>query len=67
MAREQGMSLTDPDGLLNQLTKSAIETALDEEMTEHLGFEKHDPAGDGSGSVRNGTRPRTVITDNAGP
>jgi transposase-like protein len=67
MAREQGLSLTGPDGLLKQLTKSVIETVLDLEMTEHLGFEKHDPAGDGSGNVRNGTRAKTVITDNAGP
>ncbi len=33
-AREQGLSLTGPDGLLNQLTKVVIETALDQEMTE---------------------------------
>src|ERR1700710_1029199 len=47
MAREQGLSLTGPDGLLKQLTKTVIETALSEEMTEHLGYEKHDPAGAG--------------------
>jgi putative transposase len=45
MAKEQGLSLTGPDGLLKQLTKTVIETALDEEMTEHLGYEKHDAAG----------------------
>ncbi len=46
-AREQGLSLTGPDGLLKQLTKTVLETALNEEMTEHLGHEKHgDPAGD---------------------
>ena len=44
-AREQGLSLTGPDGLLKQLTKTVLETALNEEMTEHLGYEKHDPAG----------------------
>ena len=44
-AREQGLSLTGPDGLLKQLTKTVIETALDQELTEHLGHEKHDPAG----------------------
>ncbi len=37
MAKEQGLSLTGPDGLLKQLTKTVIETALDEEITEHLG------------------------------
>jgi type III secretion system FlhB-like substrate exporter len=36
-AREQGVSLTGPDGLLKQLTKTVLETALDQEMTEHLG------------------------------
>jgi putative transposase len=46
-AREQGLSLTGPDGLLKQLTKTVLETALNEEMTEHLGYEKHDPAGPG--------------------
>ena len=35
-AREQGLSLTGPDGLLKQLTKAVLETALDQEMTEHL-------------------------------
>jgi hypothetical protein len=44
LAKEQGLSLTGPDGLLKQLTKTVLETALAEEMTEHLGYEKHDPA-----------------------
>lgn len=44
LARERGLSLTGPDGLLKQLTKTVIETALSEEMTEHLGYEKHDAA-----------------------
>ena len=39
-AREQGLSLTGPDGLLKQLTKTVLETALNEELTEHLGHEK---------------------------
>jgi hypothetical protein len=56
LAKEQGLSLTGPDGLLQQLTKTVIETALAEEMTEHLGYEKHDPAGAGNGNIRNGTR-----------
>ena len=37
LAMEQGLSLTGPDGLLKQLTKTVIEAALQEEMTEHLG------------------------------
>jgi len=44
-AREQGVSLTGPDGLLKQLTKTVLETALNQEMTEHLGHDKHGPAG----------------------
>jgi putative transposase len=37
-AREQGLSLTGPDGLLKQLTKTVLETALNQELTEHLGM-----------------------------
>jgi transposase-like protein len=48
-AREQGLSLTGPDGLLKQMTKTVVETALDEEITEHLGYEKHEPAGSPEG------------------
>jgi len=66
-AKEQGLSLTGPDGLLKQLTKTVIETALNEEMTEHLGYEKHDPAGAGAGNIRNGTRGKTVLTEHSGP
>jgi hypothetical protein len=43
-----------------------IETALNEEMTEHLGFEKHDPAGARTGNIRNGSRAKTVLTENTG-
>src|SRR6478672_7095925 len=65
-AREQGVSLTGPDGLLKQLTKTVLETALNEEMTEHLGYEKHDPDGAGTGNIRNGTRGKTVLTEGSG-
>jgi transposase-like protein len=65
-AREQGLSLTGPDGLLKQLTKVVIETALDQELTEHLGHEKNTPAGNESGNVRNGSRPKTVLTEGTG-
>jgi hypothetical protein len=41
-AREQGLSLTGPDGLLKQLPKLVLETALIQEMTEYLGHEKHE-------------------------
>ncbi len=36
-------------------------------MTEHLGYEKHDPAGAGTGNIRNGTRAKTVLTEHSGP
>ena len=60
-AKEQGIELVGPNGLLNQLTKNVLETALDAEMSEHLGYDKHDPAGRGSGNSRNGTRAKTVF------
>ena len=66
-AQEDGVALTGPDGLLKMLTKTVIEVALDEEMSSHLGYDKHAVEGRGSGNSRNGTRAKTVITDNAGP
>lgn len=67
LAQEQGLSLTGPDGLLKQLTTTVLETALNEEMTEHLGDEKHDPPETAAGNIRNGTRAKTVLTDTTGP
>ena len=66
LAKEQGLSLTGPDGLLKQLTKAVLETALNEEMTGHLGYAKHDPAGAGADNIRNGSRSKTVLTDATG-
>jgi putative transposase len=57
------VDLIGPNGLLNQLTKNVLETALDAEMAEHLGYDRHDPAGRGSGNSRNGTRTKTVLTE----
>src|SRR6476620_92635 len=65
-ARAHGVALTGPDGLLKALTRTVIETALDEEMSEHLGYDKGDPSGRNRGNSRNGKRSKTVITDNAG-
>jgi hypothetical protein len=63
-AQEQGLALTGPDGLLKQLTKTVLETALAAEMTEHVGHAKHadQPCREGR-NVRNGTRTKTVISD----
>ena len=65
-ARAEGLSLTGPGGLLGRLTKVVLESALDGEMDAHLGYRKHDAAGDGSGNSRNGRRAKTVVTE-AGP
>ena len=51
-AREQGLSLTGPDGLLKQLTKTVLETALNQELTEHLGHEKHGQPASGERAQR---------------
>jgi putative transposase len=65
-AKERGLDITGPDGLLKLLTKTVLETALEEEMTEHLGYDKNDPEGRNGGNSRNGTRAKTVISDAAG-
>lgn len=65
-AREAGVSLTGPDRLLKAMTKTVIETALGEELSEHLGYDRYDPAGRGSSNSRNGTRCKTVLTDACG-
>ncbi|MEV6212321.1 IS256 family transposase, partial [Kitasatospora sp. NPDC051914] len=62
-ARASGLQLTGAGGLLQQLTKKLLESALEGEMTDHLGYEKHDPAGAGSGNSRNGVRSKTVLTE----
>lgn len=60
-AKEQGVSLVGPGGLLGGLTKTVLETALEAEMTEHLGYEKHQVTD--SANARNGTRSKTVLTE----
>src|SRR4051812_22551276 len=66
-ARKRGLELTGPDGLLKLFTKNVLETALNEEMTEHLGHEKNQAdEGRGSTNVRNGARSKTVVSDAAG-
>jgi putative transposase len=51
------------NGLLKQLTKALLERAMQAEMTEHLGYEKHDPAGNNSGNSRNGATTKTLKGD----
>ena len=65
-ARSEGLRLTGEGGLLARLTKRVVESALEGEMDEHLGYGKHDPVGRNGGNSRNGTRSKTVLTE-AGP
>jgi putative transposase len=65
-AQTDGVELLGPDGLLSQVTKAVLERALDEEMTHHLGYEKHDPAGRGSGNSRNGSTGKRLLTEVGG-
>jgi putative transposase len=51
------------NGLLRQLTKALVERAMEAELTTHLGYEKHDPAGYGSGNSRNGTSQKRLKGD----
>src|SRR5215203_5446545 len=62
-ARAKGIELVGPDGLLSQLTKRVLETALEAEMTDHLGYDKHHPMGRNRGNSRNGVRSKTVLTE----
>ncbi len=62
-ARAQGLQLTGEGGLLARLTKTVVESALEGELEDHLGYEKHDPAGRNGGNSRNGRRGKTVLTD----
>lgn len=62
-ARAEGVELLGPGGLLTGLTKTVLETALEAELTDHLGYDKHDPAGRNGENSRNGTRAKTVLTE----
>jgi Transposase and inactivated derivatives len=62
-ARAEGLDLVGEGGLLQQLTKRVLESALEGEITDHLGYDKHDPVGKASENSRNGRRSKTVTTD----
>jgi putative transposase len=62
-ARAQGVSLLGRGGLLQQLTKRFLEASLEAEMDAHLGYDKHERAGRGSGNSRNGRRGKTLLTE----
>jgi putative transposase len=60
---KQGRKPEDVHGLLRQLTKLVVERAMQGEMSEHLGYEKHDPEGNNSGNSRNGVTRKTLKGD----
>ena len=62
-ARAGGLQLTGEGGLLAQLTKRLVESALEGEITDHLGYDRHNAAGRDGGNSRNGHRTKTVLTD----
>jgi len=61
--RADGLRLTGPDGFLPALVKQVLERGLEVELAEHLGYARHDAAGRGSGNSRNGSSPKTVLTE----
>jgi transposase-like protein len=62
-ARSEGVELTGDDGLLTAMVRQVLQTGLEVELADHLGYEPYDPAGRGSGNSRNGTTPKTVTTE----
>ncbi len=59
-ARADGVQLSGEGGLLAQLTKRVLESALEGEITDHLGYDRHDRAGRDGGNSRNGARSKTA-------
>ena len=57
-ARNQGVELVGPGGLLSGLTKNVLEAGLEAEMSEHLGYDKHEPTGRKRATLATGPEPR---------
>jgi transposase-like protein len=62
-ARAEGVELTGDGGLLTGLVRQVLQTGLEVEMTDHVGYEPHAVEGRGSGNSRNGSYPKTVTTE----
>lgn len=62
-AREQGVELLGEGGPLGQMTKTVLERALAEELTDDLGYGVGDPAANGTGNSRNGYTPKRLLTE----
>jgi putative transposase len=60
---EKPEDMLGPDGLLKQLTGALVERMLEAELSGHLGYEKHDPNGRGTGNSRNGKSRKTLKTE----
>ena len=56
------LALTGEGGFLPEMVKAVLERGLQTELTEHLGYEKGDPAGRGVPNSRNGATPKTLLT-----
>jgi putative transposase len=61
--REAGLQLAGEGGLLAQLTKRLVESALEGEIADYLGYDRHDASGRDGRNFRNGYRAKTVLTD----
>jgi putative transposase len=55
--------ITGPGGLLSQLTRRLVERALEVELTDHLGYKPHQEPPGGVGNTRNGSTPKTLVTE----
>jgi transposase-like protein len=62
-ARTEGVALTGEDGLLTAMVRSVLQTGLEVELEEHLGYERYAAEGRGTGNSRNGSYPKTVSTE----
>ncbi len=62
-AGDRGIELTGTDGLLTALTRQVLQSALEAEMTAHLGYDKHEVAGRDGGNSRNGSSKKTITSE----
>ena len=62
-ARNEGIELTGDNGLLTAMVRQVLQSGLNVELAEHLGYEPYAADGRGSGNNRNGSYPKTVTTE----
>lgn len=62
-ARSEGIELTGENGLLTAMVRQVLQTGLNVELAEHLGYEPYAAEGRGSGNNRNGSYPKRVTTE----